>query len=251
VEDEKRAVANGMGLSGTYCGKWKQYLKPHVYKPFIIIHVFNLTPVLCGTYLLGFCVFDIISGGKTDGSLDIEDVMNLILTVKFVFLVATCVILLCVGHRIICLSSGVGSGIVAVLIGTFVYMQTIHIWIIIGLILLYVAFNTYGYFVMAQTLIGEILPSNIRCVGGAYIFTMHYIVAHFETKYFPSVLTAVGTHVLFWIFGVSSLMCSLLLYLMLPETKGRSLVQIEEYFMQPNVLWLTRKKCQNIRNTII
>jgi len=146
-------------------------------------------------------------------------------------------------------SSGLGSGIAAVLIGILVYMQTIQTWIIIGFVLLYVAFNTYGYFVMAQTMIGEILPSNIRCVGGAYIFTMNYIVTYIATIYYASVSTAVGTHGLFWIFGVSSLLCSLFLYLMLPETKRRSLVQIEEYFLQPNVLWLTRKKCQNIRNT--
>jgi len=148
-------------------------------------------------------------------------------------------------------SSGLGSGIAAVLIGILVYMQTIHTWIIIGLILLYVVFSTYGYYVMAQTMIGEILPSNIRCVGGAYIFTMNYIVMFVAKHFFRSIFTAVDAHGLLWIFGVSSLLCSLFLYLMLPETKGRSLVQIEEYFLQPNVLWLTRNKCQNIRNTNI
>jgi hypothetical protein len=100
-------------------------------------------------------------------------------------------------------------------------------------------------------MVGEILRSKIRCVGGAYIFTTNDIGMFFATKVFPSVVKAVGIHGLFWIFGVSSLLCSLFLYLMLPETKGRSLVQIEEYFLQPNVLWLTRKKCQNVRNTVI
>jgi len=146
-------------------------------------------------------------------------------------------------------SSGVGSGIAAVLIGTFVYMQTIHTWIIIFFVILYVAFITRGYSVVAQTMIGEILPSNIRCVGGAYIFTMIYIVRSFATKFFPSVITTVGANGFFWIFGVSPLLCTLFLYLMLPETKGRSFVQIEGYFLQTIVLWLTRKKCQNIRNT--
>jgi len=143
------------------------------------------------------------------------------------------------------------SGIVAVLIGTFVYMQTIHTGINIGLIFSFVAFNTCGYFVMAQTMIGEILPHNIRCVGGAYIFTINYIVMLVAKKFFLSIVTAVGTHGLLWIFGVSALVCSLFLYLMLPETKGRSLVQIEEYFLQPNILSLRRKKCQNIRDTNI
>ena len=228
--------------------KWKQYLRPHVYKSFIIIHVFNIMQIFCGTNLFIFYTVDIISGLKTDGSLDSELLTNLTSIVRVVFIAVSCVILMWLGRRTICISSGLGSGISAVLIGTFVYMQNVHTWIISSLVLLYVAFNTYGYFVMPPSMIGEILPIKIRCVGGAYIFTMNDIGMFFATKAFPSVTRAVGTHGLFWIFGVSSLLCSLFLYLMLPETKGRSLVQIEEYFLQPNVLWLTRKKCQNMRD---
>ena len=227
MEDEKRAVANEMGSGWIYWGKWKQYSKPHVYKPFIIIHVFNLMKVVCGTKIFVLCVPDIISGGKTEDSLDIELVMKILFNLRLVFNIASSVILLWFGRRKICVSSGVISGIVAVLVGIFVYMQSIHTWIILDLILLSVAFSTYRYFVMAQTMIGEILPSNIRCVGGVYIFTMNYMFMSFANKYFSSGITAVGTHVLFWIFGVSSLLCSLFLYLMLPETKGRSRVQIE------------------------
>jgi len=196
--------------------------------------------IVCGTSLFLFCVPDIILSEETGYFRVGELIMKLILNVKLVFIAVSCVILIRTERRIICVSSGVGSGIVALLIGTLIYMHTIHTWIIVGFVLLYVAFNTYGYYVMAQTMIGEILPSNIRCVGGAYIFTMNYIVIYFATEYFPSVVTAVGIHGLLWIFGVSALLCSLFLYLMLPETKGRSLVQIEEYFLQPNVLWLTR-----------
>ena len=89
---------------------------------------------------------------------------------------------------------------------------------------------------------GEILPSKIRCDAGAYIFTMNDIEMFFATKAFRSVVTAVGIHGLFWIFGVSSLLCSLFLNLVLPETKGHSVVQIEEYFLHLNVLWFKRKK---------
>jgi len=238
-----------MNSSQTYWRKWNQYLKPHVYKPFIIIHVFNFMQIVCGTNLFIFIPDDIIKGLKTDGSLDSELVTRLTSIVRVVFMFVSCVILVWFGRRKICVSSGLSSGIAAVLIGTFVYTQTIHTWIIIGSVLLYVAFNTYGYFVLPPAMIGEILPSNIRCVGGAYIFTTNDVGLFLATKAFPSVVRAVGTHGLFWIFGVSSLLCSLFLYLMLPETKGRSLVQIEEYFLQPNVLWLTRKKCQKSRNT--
>jgi hypothetical protein len=152
-----------------------------------------------------------------------------------------------IGRRTVCISSGLGSGISALLIGIFVYNQNIQAWIVIGTVLTYVAFNTYGYFVMPPSMIGELLPSKIRCFAGAYIFTMNDVGMFCATKVFSSVARAVGTHGIFWIFGVSSLLCSLFLYLLLPETKGRSLVQIEEYFLQPNVLWLTRKQATQRR----
>jgi MFS family permease len=166
-------------------------------------------------------------------------------------MLVSCVILALFDRRTICISSGLVSGIAAVLFGTFVYMHSINKAIISFLLLVYVAFNSYGFLALPQAMIGEILPSNIRCVGGAYIFVMNDVVLFFATKAFPSVFGAVGIHGLFWIFGVSSLLCSLFLYLMLPETKGRSLVQIEEYFLQPNILWITRNKYQNTKNTVI
>ncbi|GFG28447.1 hypothetical protein Cfor_12645 [Coptotermes formosanus] len=251
IEDESTDPTSDTDSSLVSSHKWKQYLRPQVYKPFIIIHVFNIMQIVCGTNLFIFYAVDIVSGLTTDGSLDSNLVTNLTSIVRVAFMAVSCVILVWLGRRTICVSSGLGSGISAVLIGTFVYMHNVHAWVITGFVLLYVAFNTYGYFVMPPSMIGEILPSKIRCVGGAYIFTMNDIGMFFATKAFPSVARAVGTHGLFWIFGVSSLLCSLFLYLMLPETQGRSLVQIEEYFLQSNVLWLTRKKCQRGRNIII
>jgi hypothetical protein len=249
IKDEEREHTYQMNTSLASSQKWKQYLRPQVYKPFIIIHIFNIMQIVCGTNLFIFYSVDIISGLKRDGSLDIDLTTILTSTVRVVFMAVSCVMLLWFGRRTICISSGLGSGISAVLIGTFVYMQNIQAWIIIVLVLLYVAFNTYGYFVVPPIMTGEILPSKIRCFAGAYIFTMNDIGMFCATKAFSSVARAAGTHGIFWIFGVSSLLCSLFIYLLLPETKGLSLVQIEEYFLQPNVLWLTRNKWQETCNT--
>lgn len=247
IEDEKSEINNQM----TSIQKWKQYFRPDVYKPFIIVHVFNIIQIVCGTNIFIFYAVDIISGLKKDGSLDVNLTATLTSIVRVVFMAVSCILLVWIGRRTLCISSGLGSGIAAVLIGMLVYMQNVQAWIIIGLILMYVAFNTYGYFVMPPSMIGELLPSRIRCTAGAYIFTMNDVGMLCATKAFPSVVRTVGTHGLFWIFGASSLLCSLFLYLLLPETKGRSLVQVEEYFLQPNVLWLTRNKQRESNNIII
>ncbi|KDR17947.1 facilitated trehalose transporter Tret1-like isoform X2 [Zootermopsis nevadensis] len=242
IKDENTELAKQINTNVAPYQKWKQYFKPQIYKPFIIVHVFNIIQIICGTNLFIFYAVDIISGLNSDGSVDINLTTILTSIVRVVFMVVSCIILVWIGRRTVCISSGLGSGIAAILIGTVVRMQNVQAWIIVSLVLIYVAFNTYGYFVLPPSMIGEILPSKIRCVAGAYIFTMNDIGMFCASKAFPSILNATGIYGLFWIFGVSSLACSLFLYLMLPETKGRSLVQIEEYFLKPNVLWLTSNK---------
>ncbi|XP_069704830.1 facilitated trehalose transporter Tret1-like isoform X2 [Periplaneta americana] len=224
--------------------KWicKQYFRPQVMKPFFIIHIFSLIQVLCGSNLFIFYTVDILSGLKTDGSLDVNLTTNLTSIVRVAFMVVSCATLVYVGRRPMSISSGLGSGIVAVVLGTLIHVQTVPAWVMIVCVLLYVAFNTYGYFVLPTIMVGEILPSKVRCVFGGYIFTMNDMAMFGATKLFPSVHTAIGSAGLFWLFGVFSLFCCLFVYLLLPETKGRSLVQIERYFLMNNILWLTRNK---------
>lgn len=250
IRNEDTELTNQMNTNLTPCEKFKCYFRPQVLKPFIIVHVFNIIQIVCGTNLFIFYAADIISGLKSVGSLDTNLTIVLISIVRVLFMVVSCIMLVWIGRRAMGISSGLGSGIAAIIIGTTVYMQNIQAWLIIGFVLIYVAFNTYGYFVLPPSMVGEILPSKIRCVAGAYIFTVNDIGMFFATIGFPSVVRASGIHGLFWIFGMSSLVCSLFLYLMLPETKGLSLVQIEEYFLQPNILWLTRYRRQARNNRI-
>ncbi|KAJ4440271.1 hypothetical protein ANN_08410 [Periplaneta americana] len=190
VKDEKSLLAN----DSLTISKWNltQYLQPQVLKPFFIIHIFNLIQVVCGTNLFIFYAVDIISGLKTDGGLDINLTTNLTSIVRVVFMAASCITLVWVGRRTMSISSGVGSGVAAVILGTLVHFQNVPAWFMIVFILLYVAFNTYGFFVLPPSMIGEILPSKIRCVLGAYIFTMNDIAMFVATKVFPSVSRTIG-----------------------------------------------------------
>lgn len=47
---------------------------------------------------------------------------------------------------------------------------------------------------------------------------------------YPFVVEAVGAHNVFFFFGGVSLVCGVLSTIILPETKGKSLEQIQEYF---------------------
>ena len=226
-------------------------MKPHILKPFFTIHMYNILQIVCGTNLFIFYAVDIISGMNVHGNLDVNLINVLTSSVRVVFMAVSCLILVWVGRRALSISSGVGSGTAAVILGTLIYFKVTHEWLLTSLILLYVAFNTYGYFVLPPSMIGEILPSKIRCIAGAYIFTLNDIVMFGATKAFPSISASIGAHGIFWTFGISSLVCALFLYLLLPETKGRSLVEIERYFLQSNIFWITRNKNKVKMNSLV
>ena len=93
--------------------------------------------------------------------------------------------------------------------------------------------------------VGELLPVKVRGRFGGYIFAIFNIALFFMGKVFPSMLQVMGSHGAFWMFGASSLLGTLFLYLFFPETKGKTLEEIEDYFAESNVMWLTRKTHQS------
>jgi len=52
----------------------------------------------------------------------------------------------------------------------------------------------------------------------------------FVLKFFPSISLQIGFHGLFWIYAACSLVGGLFGYIFVPETKGKSLEEIEQIF---------------------
>lgn len=229
----------------------KMFFKPQVLKPVIIVNVFNLTQIVSGTYLVIFYAVNLISDAENeDGNIDTFLVAVLTAVCRLFFIIIACFLLLWVGRRPLALFSGLGSSAAALGVGTFLYYrhtapEPSNAWIITGFILAYVATNTIGFFVLPGIAIGELLPVKIRGSFGGYIFAIFNLSLFFVAKIFPSMLQIMGSHGVFWMFGLSSLFGTLFVYLFFPETKGKSLEEIEDYFAEKNVFWLTRNKHQN------
>lgn len=231
--------------------RWNMFFKPQVLKPVTIVNVFNLIQIVSGTYLVIFYAVNLISETDNEaGSIDKFLVAVLTAVFRLIFIIIVCFLLLWVGRRPLALFSGLGSSAAALGVGTFLYYrhpasEPSDTWIVTGCILAYVATNTLGFFVLPGIAIGELLPVKVRGSFGGYIFAIFNLSLFFVAKVFPSMLQVMGSHGVFWMFGLSSLCGTLFVYLFFPETKGKSLEQIEDYFAEKNVMWLTRKKHQN------
>jgi MFS family permease len=79
-------------------------------------------------------------------------------------------------------------------------------------------------------LLAEILPNRLRGIGIACIGAVNSAVSFSVQLLFPWELANLGTAMTFLIYGLLAIVGFVLIYKMLPETKGRSLEEIEVVF---------------------
>lgn len=237
--------SNGSLLNSTQT-YFKMLLKPQVLKPFIIINIFNIMQTLSGTYLVVFYAVDIISH-IGDGYIDNFLAAVLTAGVRFLFSIVASILLAIIGRRTLAMGSGLGTAITAITLGSYMYYcdsvgSEYSIEIPAACLLLYVAVNTVGFMVLPGIMLGELFPAKIRGMLGGVTFMIFHLTLFAAAKTFPLIKNSIGIQGVFFLFGISSLVASVFIYLSLPETKGRTLSQIEDYFLEKNLLWVTRDK---------
>jgi sugar porter (SP) family MFS transporter len=79
-------------------------------------------------------------------------------------------------------------------------------------------------------LLAEILPNRLRGVGIACIGAVNSFVSFSVQLMFPWELANLGSAITFLLYGLAAIVGFVLIYKMLPETKGRSLEEIEHVF---------------------
>uniref|UniRef100_W4VRX6 Putative sugar transporter n=1 Tax=Phaedon cochleariae TaxID=80249 RepID=W4VRX6_PHACE len=218
-------------------------LQPEVAKPLIIVNLFNTMQILSGTYLIVFYAVDILKHVQGGNSLDNFLAAVLTACVRFIFSVMASFLLALVGRRMLAMISGLGTAISALFLGAFLHQNCQGLDYIPALfVLIYVAANTLGFMILPGVLISELFPTKIRGLAGGLTFMLFNFTLFGVAKVFPYVKSMIGISGVFWIFGLVSLGASLFLYLSLPETRGRTLSEIEDYFQQEGFLWVGRDK---------
>lgn len=237
-----RMELENKNLKSNEKSSWATLLEPAVLKPFIIMNIFNLLQILSGTYLVVFYAVDILSQIKgTTTNHFLAAVWTA--TARFIFNIIAILLLGFVGRRSLSIFSGIGTGITALGFAFIEYYSCQPSGQLAAIcILLYVATNSVGFMILPGILLGELYPAKIRGFAGGITFMIFHFAMFSIAKVFPVVQQVIGVHSIFCIFGVTSLIASIFLYLILPETKGKSLSQIEDYFQQKNIFWMNRRK---------
>lgn len=131
-----------------------------------------------------------------------------------------------IGRRLILLIATISMAIIYGLIGgSFITGNTGTSLVI--LMLLNVMLYSISLAPLLWVILSEIFPNRIRGAAMSIGATSHWVANFLLTFSFPAIKEAIGWTNNFWLYGMVCLLGFLVLYKFLPETKGKSLEQIE------------------------
>lgn len=105
-------------------------------------------------------------------------------------------------------------------------------WVPLALLLTCALFTHIGIGIIPWALIGEMYPANVRSGASGLSSGSGYLFAFFSNKLFLwmiETLTLPGT---FWFYSSVSIVGCIVFYLVLPETEGKTLLEIEAHFVR-------------------
>jgi sugar porter (SP) family MFS transporter len=149
-------------------------------------------------------------------------IVNLLFTVIAVWLVDRA------GRKILLLTGCAGL-VVSLGYLTFAFGHPeLHTMGILIALLLYIAFFAFSLSPLMFVVTSEIYPTKIRGTAMALSTGISWVCAFIVVQFFPWVMSSLGGSVAFGIFAVLSLAAFLFIKIFIPETKGKSLEEIEK-----------------------
>ncbi|RRA48603.1 MFS transporter [Acidipila sp. EB88] len=105
-----------------------------------------------------------------------------------------------------------------------------HGWLVAAGLYLFMAFYAVGPGVCVWLALSELMPTRIRSVGMSIALVLNQVVSTLLAILFLPVVSKYGYSTMFFLFAGFTMVYVLTAVLFLPETKGKSLEAIEQYF---------------------
>ncbi|XP_055379051.1 facilitated trehalose transporter Tret1-2 homolog isoform X2 [Condylostylus longicornis] len=139
------------------------------------------------------------------------------------------------GRRILLLISGAVMAICTILLGVYFYMKSNDAssvqglgWLPVTCLCLFIIVFSLGYGPVPWLMMGELFPTDIKGVAGSIAGTFNWVLAFIITKTFVNLKDALGQGETFWLFAGLTVIGCVFVAFCVPETKGKSLAEIQQ-----------------------
>lgn len=109
-------------------------------------------------------------------------------------------------------------------------------WLPTVCILVYIMTSTMGFLTLPWVMVGEVFPADLRGIGGGLTTCFAYLVGFAVLKAYPSMRDVMQASGVFLFYGIVSLLGTAFVAIWLPETNGKTLAQVEQYFAGPEAM---------------
>lgn len=219
--------------------KLSHLLRKEFLKPLAIINVFFITNQFCGVNAITFYSVTIMQDTVGDG-LDKYVAMLIMDTIRVVMSVVACVLLRKCGRRPLAIISGFGAAVSLFVLSAFVYLTTVEpnlgslSFVPLTALIGYITFVSLGLVPLPWAMNGEVFPLAVREYGSGISSCVAFVAFFLVVKTSPILFAQIGAYGTFSLYGGVALIGTTFLCVFLPETKDKTLQEIEDYFKNTN-----------------
>lgn len=202
--------------------------RPEVYKPVLILIGFFAFQQLSGIFVI--IVFAVRF--LTEAGVQLDPFLGAILIgcVRLGGHTAVLYILDRFGRKPPAIYGGLGMGICMIGLALITGLKIQSTWLPMFLILLFIFTSTIGFLTLPFAMIAEVFPQNVRGFASGLCVCSCYALSFFMVKLYPSMVKAFGNEYVFLFYGIASFVGIGFVTFFLPETKGKTLEEIENSF---------------------
>lgn len=210
--------------------------KPEFYKPLMYTLLCFFVMQFSGVNSVAFYTVSLMKNITGAGN---EYLSMIIIDIVRVFAgIIACVLLRFCYRRTLLMVSGVGTSVCLLAVAVCMYFNKINSenfifsWLSMVFLIGYICFVSVGLFPLPWVLQGEMLQQATRGFSSGLTSCFNFICFFIVVKTFVDLSTAIGLSGVFLVYAGIALVGTIVLYVTLPETKNRTLQEIEDGFSQ-------------------
>ncbi|XP_064460739.1 solute carrier family 2, facilitated glucose transporter member 8-like [Ornithodoros turicata] len=235
-EAECRAIEDNIKMNPVEKFKMKELLQPFIYKPILISVFLMVSQQLSGINAVMFYALSIFADAGTD--IRPEICMVIIGVVQVVATLVATMVMDKGGRRVMLLISVVLLGISLAVLGGYHYMKKTKgdaavndmSWLPLLCLSVFIIGFSCGMGPVPWLMMGELLPARVKGIASSICTGVNWGMAFVVTKEFDRMLSLFGAHGTYWFFGVVMALSFIVIFAAVPETKGKTLEEIEMQF---------------------
>lgn len=204
-------------------------LKPGVIRPLTIGIILCIFSQVTGINAIMYYAPEIFkSTGDGSGSALMQTV--LVGTINVLFTLVAIKYVDRWGRRTLLLIGCAGMAFCLAVVGGAFYFGFAQGYLVLTAILAYIAFFAISLGPLAFVVIAEIFSNRNRGMAMSVCIFFLWTSVYAVSQSFPMLLDSIGSAFTFWIYMIMAVFAFIFVYKLIPETKGKSLEEIERYW---------------------